>query len=458
MSHRSSAVRLVVDGEPADSLVLRRAVDDVTRAVARAGAQPGLGVLAPTTSGIAFLAAADACRRTGATLVLHSPYARTSWLPVACEVSEGPPGPQVTPRSVAAQDRFPADTAVACFTSGSTGDPRLVLLSEQSQEYQYRVTAERMGTDDTDQLCLPLPLSHAYGFSVLGMARLTGARLWVETTNDALTVMHRLTSNGITTLDGVPGLYAALLSRLERFPEKRRAFARLRFRGCGGEPLPAWIEEGCARWGAPLHNGYGLTEAGPNVALNAPGHFHPGTVGLPLPGTEVMIEQSRDELLVRGPGVMSGYFGASRRPQPRSDGWLATGDQAEWRGPALHIVGRLDHRVTIHGETVIPADVEALVSNRCSVGEVVVDAVVDRRGTTRLGAMVVSAGETDLAPWRVAVRDLLPPALRPRVVVPVEELPRLTSGKLDRGAVRSVLSEHAEAGRSMAAQGAHHAD
>ncbi|MER8199660.1 class I adenylate-forming enzyme family protein [Streptomyces microflavus] len=457
MSYRPSAVRLVVDGEPVDPLLLRRAIDDVTRAVAKAGARPGLGVLAPTTSGIAFVAAADACRRTGATLVLQSLYARTSWLPIACEVSEGPSGPRVTPRIASTQDRFPANTAVACFTSGSTGDPRLVLLSEQSQEYQYRVTAERMGTDDTDQLCIPLPLSHAYGFSVLGMARLTGARLWVETTHDALTIMQRLTPNGITTLDGVPGLYSALLSRLERFPERSKAFAGLRFRGCGGEPLPTWIEEGCARWEAPLHNGYGLTEAGPNVALNAPGHFYPGTVGLPLPGTEVMIEESRNELLVRGPGVMSGYFGVSR-PQQRSDGWLATGDQAEWRGPALHIVGRLDHRVTIHGETVILADVEALVSNRCSVGEVVVDAIMNRRGTTRLGAMVVSAGETDLASWRAAVRDLLPPALRPRVVVPVEKLPRLTSGKLDRGAVRSVLSEHAAAVQGVAAQGARHDD
>ncbi|MEU9982127.1 fatty acid--CoA ligase family protein [Streptomyces sp. NPDC050856] len=457
MSDRSPAVRLVVDGEPVDSLVLRRAVDAVTRAAAEAGAGPGLGVLAPTTNGTAFVAAAEACRRTGAALVLRSPYARTSGLPAVCEVSDGPAGPRVTPRPVATHERFPSDTTVACFTSGSTGDPRLVLLSAQGQEYQYRATAERMGTTDTDRLCLPLPLGHAYGFSVLGMARLTGAQLWVETANDALAVLHRLTPNGITTLDGVPGLYAALLSRLDRFPDKRRAFAALRFRGCGGEVLPAWIEDRFARWGAPLHNGYGLTEAGPNVALNAPGHTYPGTVGLPLPGTEVRIEESRGELLVRGPGVMSGYFGDSRR-RLRSDGWLATGDQAEWRGPALHIVGRLDHRVIIHGETVIPTDVEALLSGLCSAGQVVVDAVVDRRGTTRLGAMVVTAGDADLAGWRAAARDLLPPALRPRVVVPVEELPRLRNGKLDRSAVRSLLSEHAAGDRRAVAQGGHHAD
>ncbi|MEU0688734.1 class I adenylate-forming enzyme family protein [Streptomyces uncialis] len=457
MSDRSSTVRLVVDGEAVDPLVLRRAVADVTRAAAGAGAGPGLGVLAPTTNGIAFVAAAEACRRTGAALILRSPYARTAGLPAVCEVGDGPAGPWVTPLPIGADGRFPADTAVACFTSGSTGDPRLALLGAEGQDYQYRATAERMGTDDTDRLCLPLPLAHAYGFSVLGMARLTGAQLWVETRNDALAILDRLAPDGITTLDGVPGLYAALLARLERFPEKRRAFAALRFRGCGGEVLPAWIEEGFARWGAVLHNGYGLTEAGPNVALNAPGHFHPGTVGLPLPGTEVTIEASRGELLVRGPGVMSGYFGADP-PRPRSDGWLATGDQAEWRGPALRVMGRLEHRVTIQGETIIPADLEALMSDRCSVGRVVVDAFADRRGATRLGAVVVTPDGGDLAPWRAAVRDLLPPALRPRVVVPVGTLPYLANGKLDRGAVRALLTEHAaKTSRSMA-RGGHHGD
>ncbi|MEV6121799.1 fatty acid--CoA ligase family protein [Streptomyces sp. NPDC052077] len=432
----------MIDGRPVPAEALRRATDSVTREVAAAGAAPGTGVLAPTANGIAFVAAAEACRRTGAVLVLRSAYARTSWLPAVCEVAEDPAGPVVTPRAVTTGRRFPSGTAVACFTSGSTGDPRLVMLSARSQEYQYRVTAERMGTTDTDRLCLPLPLGHAYGFSVLGMARLTGAELWVETRSDAIAVLNRLTRDGITTLDGVPGLYTALLSRLEGSPEKLRAFAALRFRGCGGEVLPPAVEEALARWDAPLHNGYGLTEAGPNVALNAPGHFHPGTVGLPLPGTEVSIEDTSGELLVRGPGVTSGYFGTTR-PALRADGWLATGDQAEWVGPALRIVGRLKHRITIHGETVIPSDVEALLSHRCSVGEVVVDAVVDRRGTPRMGAVVVAAGGTDLARWRAAARDLLPPVLRPRVVVPVVELPRLGNGKLDRQAVRGLLSGRA---------------
>ncbi|MFJ1717222.1 class I adenylate-forming enzyme family protein [Streptomyces sp. NPDC088260] len=353
---------------------------------------------------------------------------------------------------IATDHRFPADTAVACFTSGSAGDPQLVMLSTKSQEYQYQATADRMGTDDTDRLCLPLPLSHAYGFSVLGMARLTGAQLWIESTSDAIAVLRRLTESGVTTLDGVPGLYASLLSCLERSPEKLPAFASLRFRGCGGEVLPPAIEALFARWGSPLHNGYGLTEAGPNVALNAPGHFYPGTVGRPLPGTELMIEGPRNELLVRGPGLMSGYFG-SAQPALRSDGWLATGDQAEWHGPAVRIVGRLKHRIIIHGETIIPSDVEALLSHRCSVGQVVVDAVVDRRGTARIGAVVEAAGDPDLVRWRAVVRDLLPPVLRPRVVVPVCELPRLSNGKLDREAVRGLLSEHVPNRRQTVSKG-----
>lgn len=448
MNDQHPLVRLVMDGQPVEAGVLRRAVESVTRAAAEAGASPGLGVLAPVSNGIAFVAAAEACRRTGAVLVLRSAYARTSQLPAVCEVSDGSAGPRVTPRAVTSDQRFPVDTAVACFTSGSTGDPRLALLSAESQEYQYRVTAERMGTDDTDRMCLPLPLSHAYGFSVLGTARLTGAQLWVETTNDVMAVLRRLTEDGITSLDGVPGLYAALLPRLERAPEKLRAFARLRLRGCGGEVLPPAIEKAFARWGAPLHNGYGLTEAGPNVALNSPGHFYPGTVGLPLPGTEVRIEGTDGELLVKGPGVMSGYFGAAQ-PKLRPGGWLATGDQAEWCGPAVRIVGRLKHRITIHGETIIPSDVEALLSHRCSVGQVVVDTVADRQGVPRMGAVVVTSGDTDLAPWRAAVRSVLPPALRPRVVVPLGELPRLSNGKLDREAVRRLLSDRGR-GRGVA--------
>jgi long-chain acyl-CoA synthetase len=115
--------------------------------------------------------------------------------------------------------------------------------------------------------------------------------------------------------------------------------------------------------GLPVLQGYGLTESAPVIAVNRPDDNDPQSVGPPLPGMEVRIGEN-DELLVRGPNVMRGYW---QRPEDTakvlgSDGWLHTGDQAQLVNGRLFIRGRIkDIIVTSTGEKIAPADVESAI-------------------------------------------------------------------------------------------------
>ncbi|MFG2006145.1 class I adenylate-forming enzyme family protein [Spirillospora sp. NPDC048911] len=450
---------LTIDREPVDSVMLRRLVDDATAAVPKMGdgeclacaSDDPLSVLVtvlaarnlalPAVLGDRPFDSAQATPKVGTRLLVRSGAVE------ACRT----PDPKGLP--------VPADTAVVFWTSGTSGEPKAVLHGAEAMEYQASATAEQLHIGNKDSLLLPLPLTHSYGHSVMSTWLLTGAALHIQHGFRAEPIARALTTDRMTTLDGVPTSYLLLLRMARSDPGLRRALASLRVRGCGGDLLPRSLAERfILEVGVPLHDGYGLTEAGPNVAIGSPSQHRLGTVGKPLSGTEVRIDPQAGELLVRSPSLMLGYLG-SPGAGFTDDGWLLTGDAGAIDSDGfVQILGRRKETIIVHGETFPPETLEEAIASCPGVeasgvvglpsgqprgDQVIAFVEVNPTSPASEAARASSERGTRTAAQRIreACATVLPPQFVPRHVVVVSKIPRLQSQKVDRRALRRMAQK-----------------
>jgi len=313
-----------------------------------------------------------------------------------------------------------ADTpASLLYTSGTTGRAKGALLTHGNfgANAQSCVKAIRVRPDDN--FLLVLPLHHSFAFTTnLLVPILAGAEIsFVESLK---AVGDSLREVSPTILLAVPLLLEKLYRRLEAgVREKRlarwllaaglygpvrravraRLGGRLRLMVSGGAPCDPALLLGFARLGLPAIEGYGLTEAGPVVSLNPPEAPRPGTVGRPLPGTEVRLLDADaagvGELAVRGPNVMAGYFNnpEATRAAILDGGWLATGDLASVDADGyITICGRRKALiVNREGKNIYPEEVEQQIGRSPFVLESLVLAYRDPAEPTgeRVGAIIV---------------------------------------------------------------------
>ncbi|MBK5971078.1 MULTISPECIES: AMP-dependent synthetase/ligase [Thiorhodovibrio] len=220
-----------------------------------------------------------------------------------------------------------------------------------------------------------------------------------------------------------------LLKRLVATKVLERLGGRIRAAVSGGAPLPPDVARLFIGLGLPLIQGYGLTETSPVISVNPLEDNRPETVGIPLRGVQVRIGD-QDELQVKGPGVMRGYWNnhaATARVLGR-DGWLRTGDQARLIGRHIQITGRLkDILVLSNGEKIPPADMEMAIS---------MDPMFEQ-------AMVIGEGRPFLSALLVLNADLWPTLAREFGVDPQEPAgltePRLVKAMLAR--MREALAD-----------------
>ncbi|MGE5154784.1 MAG: AMP-dependent synthetase/ligase, partial [Bdellovibrio bacteriovorus] len=194
-------------------------------------------------------------------------------------------------------------------------------------------------------------------------------------------------------------LLAPWLDRLVGARLRARLGGRLRVAVCGGAPLAPEIGRTFVGLGVPLVQGYGLTEASPVISVNTLEDNIPASVGLPLPQVEWRIGP-QDELLVRSPGVMRGYWGQPQATAAAIDpeGWLHTGDQAREARGHLYITGRIKEILVLAtGEKVAPADLEAAILGDGLFNQV----LVIGEGRPFLAALAVPEPES-YAAWAVA--------------------------------------------------------
>jgi long-chain acyl-CoA synthetase len=335
------------------------------------------------------------------------------------------------------------DLASLIFTSGTTGRPKGVMLSHRNFASLLSKLAGVFDIDKHDGLLSVLPLHHTFEFTAgLLMPLMRGAQITYMEEIDADALTHAFAEGNITGMVGVPALWQMLQRKVDktvadRGPWAKRVFdllidtnrklrdqmppaldgltllnwgkllfwpvhqkfgGRLRLLISGGSALPTETMKALRGLGFNLFEGYGLTEASPVLTVNRPGtRLLPGTVGEPLPGIDVRIDdpdgRGVGEVVASGPNVMLGYF---ENPDATADvidkeGWLHTGDLGRFDDDGrLYIVGRKKEMILgPSGENVYPDELEDLYRESPYIKELSIVGLPAESGTGEIVAMMV---------------------------------------------------------------------
>jgi long-chain acyl-CoA synthetase len=304
-------------------------------------------------------------------------------------------------------DRDPDDLAVLVFTAGTSGSPKAAMLSHGNLLSNIAQVQGHPGrrVEPTDALLGVLPLFHIFGLNVvLGLGLSAGARVVLVERFDPVASLDTLQRHGITLVAGAPPMYTAWATMLGANPG---AFATVRIATSGAAPLPDEVRPLFEqRYGVPIHEGYGLTEAAPVVTSSLVDRPpRPGSIGVPLPGIEVRLvdEEGEDalvgdpgEIWVRGPNVFEGYWENEEATAGAltPDGWLRTGDVAVADDEGwLYIVDRAKDLIIVSGFNVYPAEVEEALLEHPGIAQVaVVGNAHPYSGETVVAFVVTEAG------------------------------------------------------------------
>jgi fatty-acyl-CoA synthase len=292
------------------------------------------------------------------------------------------------------------DGLLLIYTSGTTGKPKGAVLTHANC-FWTNVSLDLATPMLRDDVVLQvLPQFHCGGWNVQPLlAWWKGAKVVLERSFEPTRALDLIERKRVTTLMGVPAIYL-FLAQEPRFAAADLSSVRLAV--VGGAPMPAELLRAWQERGVEIVQGYGLTEAAPNVLCLPPEQAvrKAGFAGKPYAFVEVMLGEG-DELLVRGPNVFPGYWrNAEATAAALADGWLHTGDVAEVdAGGYYRIRGRLKDMYISGGENVYPAEVENVLHEHPDVADVAVVGVPDERWGEVGVAFVVAArevGETEL--------------------------------------------------------------
>lgn len=356
----------------------------------------------------------------------------------------------------------PHDPDAVCmqpYTSGSTGRPKGVPLTHRGQVWCADIVRRCYLFDETERALLAAPLFHKNAAMTLKAMLLAGGACVVLPDFDPVGVIRAIDRFKITYLSGVPAMYRMLLSETEEL--KRCDVSSVRFASAGSAPVTVDLLEDFQRvFDAPIAEGYGLTEGGPDVLL-APrwGINKLGSIGLPIPGCEVQLRGTDGlsevgvgevgELWVRNPGVTPGYHGLPEVTAERiRDGWLATRDLMRRDSDGYYyFVGRADDLINVAGENVYPKEVEQLLLRHPAVRDVaVVGGTHPVKGTVPVAFVVLTEpGIITAQELTSYFHDVGPHYAYPRVIEFVTELPLAGTGKVDRTALQTRAGRLVEA-------------
>ena len=342
-------------------------------------------------------------------------------------------------------DVAPDHLAALMFTSGTAGPPRAAMLSHGnllSNIEQSMSARDRTRPDDV--VYGVLPLFHIFGLNVvLGASLSQGATILLVQRFDPATAAESIVQRGVTIVPGAPPMWIAF-SHFDELPAD--AFATVRLALSGASRLsPAVAERFEQKYGLPIREGYGLTEASPVVTSSAGAPVRYGSVGRVLVGQEIRLvgDDGDDvpagdagEIWVKGPNIFHGYFGdPESTARVLHDGWLRTGDVATVDDDGyLYLVDRAKDLIIVSGFNVFPAEVEEVLATHPAVAEVGVVGVPHPHHGEAVKAYVVRHGGADVDEDALIdySADYLARYKCPTKVIFVDHLPRNASGKLIR--------------------------
>jgi long-chain acyl-CoA synthetase len=347
-------------------------------------------------------------------------------------------------------DAQPASSSPALlqYTGGTTGVPKGAILTHRNlvaNTLQCRAVIAPYLGEEQGSVLTPLPLYHIFSLTanLLAFALMGGRSVLVPDPRDIKGLVRTLRQAQVTTMTGVNTLFNALINS----PDFAALdFSKLSFAVGGGAAVQSAV---AVRWreitGTELVEGYGLTEASPVVCLNPVRSPKIGTVGLPVPSTEVVIRDDAGndlavgesgEICVRGPQVMQGYW---QRPDETrlvltEGGWLHTGDIGAFDAQGyLKILDRKKDMVNVSGFKVFPNEVEDIIAQHPGVLEAAVIGVADPHTGQGVKLFVVKRDpaltEAELTTF---ARERLAGYKVPKVIVFVDSLPKSNVGKIIR--------------------------
>lgn len=344
------------------------------------------------------------------------------------------------------------DAAALLYSSGTTGFPKGVELTQANVHSNIATAAKYAAYRPDDRLAVFLPLFHVYGQNfIMNACTLAGATMVLFRRFVPDVVLQAIGAERVTAFFGVPTIFIGVLA----LDLSKYDLSSLRFEMSAAATMP---EEISRRWterfGRRIYEGYGLTECSPFACYNDLEEHRFGSVGRAVEGFALAIFDENDhqvprgtwgEIVIRGPGVMRGYWGKpADTERALRGGWLHSGDIGRMDDDGyVYIVDRVKDMINVSGFKVWPAEVEQYLYRMPQVqeaavygipdptrGEQVAVAVVARQGQALTGEQVIAYCRDNIAAYKVPAR-----------VDVVAELPKSATGKI----LKRILREQARA-------------
>ncbi len=352
------------------------------------------------------------------------------------------------------------DPCVIIYTSGTTGNPKGAILTHKNLVSNVRAFGEALPpTSASDNVLCVLPMYHCFAWTCAVLYPLmAGASITILEGFSPKETIAAIKEAGVTVVFGVPPMYN-YLSRIGATEE----LSGVRIFVSGGAALPQKIaEQFQQKYGNPILEGYGLSEASPVVALNPAEKTKYCSIGRALPGLNVKVVNTKGEslppgevgeLVVQGDSVMQGYFNLPlESSRALRNGWLHTGDLAyQDIDGYFFIVDRLKDMIIINGENVYPREIEELLYGYPGIVEAAVIGLPDElRGEAVCAYVALEDGKTfNRKEIRAFLQPLLASFKMPRDIVQVDALPKNKTGKI----MKRLLREQIASGRNNAQTG-----
>ena len=353
-----------------------------------------------------------------------------------------------------AEEPAPEDVALVLHTSGTTSRPKRVPLAHRNLTISAQNVANTYQLISEDVSLCVMPLFHVHGVVASTLSTLlTGGTVIVPPRFNALNFWPVARDHRVTWFSAVPSMHQALLSRAQRSDGVGTGYDGPRFvRSCSAALPSSTMLAMEERFGVPMLEAYGMTEAAHQMASNPlpPGVRLPGTVGS---GTGVRIggmdeegnlqaAGTQGEVVIQGPNVIQGY---EDNPEANAasftNGWFRTGDQGSLdKKGVLTLSGRIKELINRSGEKISPVEIDDVLMMHAAVSESVAFGVPHRTHGEEPTAAVVLSSQVSEKELIAHCREHLADFKCPRTIHIVDAIPRTATGKVQRRIVAATIA------------------
>ncbi len=349
------------------------------------------------------------------------------------------------------------DVALVLHTSGTTSRPKRVPLLHRNVTASVGNIIQTYKLTPEDVSFCAMPLFHVHGLVATVLATLaSGGTVVVPTRINPLHFWPLVQEHRVTWFTAVPTLHNTLVARARGGHQEPYHLERLRFiRSCSAPLSPATMKEMEERFGAPVLEAYGMTEASHQMASNPlpPGARLPGSVGVGT-GVDIAImddagnllrTRQQGEVVIKGPNVIKGYEdNPAANASSFTNGWFRTGDEGILDANAyLSLVGRIKELINRSGEKISPVEIDEVLLKHHAVAEAVAFSVPNATHGEEAAAAVVLSGQATEQELVKHCREHLADFKVPRTIYIVQQIPRTATGKVQRRAVSELLTKKA---------------